>query len=90
MPGSTNITIYRIPVQYDNTWYVSDYGSDTNDCHSESAPCKNLQTVLDRAADGADIYVTSTMLSICTVNSSISFNMSGINGLGINVTCSGV
>ena len=47
-----------------NIWYVSDYGSDDNDCHSASAPCKNLQTVLDRATDGADIYVTSDTLSL--------------------------
>ena len=47
-----------------NIWYVSDYGSDDNDCHSASAPCMNLQTVLDRATDGADIYVTSETLPI--------------------------
>ena len=35
-----------------------------NDCHSVSAPCRNLQTVLDRATDGADIYVTSDTLSL--------------------------
>ena len=43
---------------------MSDYGSDENDCHSVSAPCRSLQTVLNRAADGADIYVTSDTLSI--------------------------
>ena len=43
---------------------MSDYGSDQNDCQTESAPCKNLQTVLDRASDGADIYVTSDTLSL--------------------------
>ena len=47
-----------------NTWYVSDDGSDDNDCHSASTPCRNLQTVLNRAADGADIYVTSDTLSL--------------------------
>ena len=47
-----------------NIWYVSDYGSDDNDCHSASAPCRNLQTVLDRAIDGADIYITSNTLSL--------------------------
>ena len=36
-----------------NIWYVSDDGSDDNDCHSASTPCRNLQTVLDRATDGA-------------------------------------
>ena len=43
---------------------MSDDGSDDNDCHSESEPCRNLQTVLDRAKDGADIYVTSDTLSL--------------------------
>ena len=47
-----------------NTWFVSDYGSDDNDCHSEFLPRRNLQTVLDRAAEGADIYVTSDTLSL--------------------------
>ena len=47
-----------------NIWYVSDYGSDGNDCQVESAPCRNLQTVLDRGTDGADIYVTSFTLSL--------------------------
>ena len=51
-------------VKVANIWYVSDDGSDNNDCHSESAPCKNLQTVLDRATDGADIYVTSRTFSL--------------------------
>ena len=50
-----------------NTWYVSDYGSDDNDCHSESTSCRNLQTVLDRATDGADIYVISPKLSLDAV-----------------------
>ena len=46
---------------YSNIWYVSDDGSDDSDCHSASAPCRNLQIVLDRAANGADIYVTSLL-----------------------------
>ena len=55
-----------------NIWYLSDSGSDNNDCHSESEPCKNLQTVLDRATDGADIYVTSDTLSLDVVHSNTS------------------
>ena len=47
---------------------MSDSGSDDNDCQTESAPCKNLQTVLDRAEDGADIYVTSSELSLDNVS----------------------
>ena len=43
---------------------MSDYGSNGNDCHSASAPCRSLQTVLDRATDGADIYVTSDSFSL--------------------------
>ena len=43
---------------------MSDFGSDDNDCHSASSPCKNLQTVLDRATDRADIYVTSQTLAL--------------------------
>ena len=73
-----------------NIWHVSDYGSDDNDCHS--APCRNLQTVLDRATDGGDIYVTSDTLSLnsnrirvrvleyCTINSSLSYSLNSYNG----------
>ena len=55
-----------------NIWYVSDGGSDENDCQTEFTPCKNLQTVLDRATDGADIYVTSDTLSLDAVHGNIS------------------
>ena len=78
-----------------NIWYVSDDGSDYNDCHSESAPCRNLQTVLDRATDGADIYVTSDTLSlsgaqdVCLLMSNISYSLSSVNNNLVNVTCSG-
>ncbi len=54
-----------------NTWFVSDSGSDDNDCHTEDEPCKNLQTVLNRAEDGADIYVTSDTLSLDLVQTTM-------------------
>ena len=47
-----------------NTWFLSEFGSDDNDCHSEFTQCRNLQTVLERATDGADIYVTSRRLPL--------------------------
>ena len=47
-----------------DVWYVSDKGSDVNNCQRKTTPCKNLQTVLNRATDGADIYVTSETLSL--------------------------
>ena len=50
---------------------MSDYGSDDNDCHTDFTPCKNLQTVLDRAEDGANIYVTSDTLSLENVTGSV-------------------
>ena len=67
-----------------NIWYVSDYGLDDNDCQVESAPCRNLQTVLDRVTNGADIYVTSDTLSLdgqtdgysCTLMSNIYYRVS--------------
>ena len=70
-------------------------GSDTNDCHSVSAPCRNLQTVLDRATDGADIYVTSDTLSIrkdsrCEVNSNLSYTLKNYNNILTKLTCRGV
>ena len=86
-----------------NTWYVSDFGSDRHDCHIESRPCRNLQTVLDRATDGADIYVTSDTLSLdavhdkvqeregivdtCEVKSSISYNISSEHGRRFMLAC---
>ena len=53
---------------------MSDSGSDENDCHTESAPCLNQQTVLDRATEGADIYVTSDTLSLDAVHRKIWIN----------------
>ena len=81
-----------------NIWHVSDDGSDDNYCHSASAPCRNLQTVLDRAADGADIYVTSNTLSldyddddvICEIKSSLSYTLMSYHNTSIKVTCSGI
>ena len=79
---------------------MSDYGSDDNDCHSESTQCRNLQTVLDRATDRADIYVTSQTLSLdsninqclpgpcCLVESSLSYNLYGFYGM-VEITCKG-
>ena len=85
---------------------MSDDGSDDNDCHSTSAPCSNLQTVLDRAANGADIYVTSNTLSLnfridniltaigrlkcCIINSSLSYTLRSYHNSTINLTCSGM
>ena len=83
-----------------NIWYVSDDGSDNNDCHSKSAPYRNLQTVLDRATDGADIYVISQTLLLdsninkclygpyCLVDSSLSYNLYGLYGM-VQLTCKG-
>ena len=59
-----------------NIWYVSDDGSDENDCHSPTVPCRNLQTVLNRAKDDADIYVTSPKLSVDKVYRNETFILS--------------
>ena len=83
----------------ENTWYVSEFGSDDNDCHSESAPCKNLQTVLSRATDGADIYVTSRSLLLdgrhrnyfaCTISSPLSYTISHLYNTSFTFSCSGL
>ena len=56
--------IFFVDGSTSNTWFLSEFGSDDNDCHSEFTQCRNLQTVLDRATDGADIYVTSWRLPL--------------------------
>ena len=56
-------------------WFVSDGGSDMYDCQTECTPCKNLQTILDRASDGADIYVTSETLSLDLINDTLWYTM---------------
>ena len=53
-------------------WYVSMFASDDNDCQSESAPCKNLHTVLDRVTDGSVICVLSYKISLDGVINEIS------------------
>ena len=78
-----------------NIWYVSDDGSDDSDCHSASAPCRNLQTVLNRAIDGADIYVTSDSLSLdrhrneygCEISSPLSYTISPLYNKMFTFTC---
>ena len=64
--------VYReSDVSQKEVWFASDEGSDANDCHSESTPCKNLQAVLDRATDGVNIYITSETLSLDLVNDTV-------------------
>ena len=85
-----------------NIWYLSNYGSDDNDCHSARTPCKNLQTVLDKTTDGAVIYVLSLFLALdmniqpchynerrecCTVESSISYTITTYNETYFTPTC---
>ena len=47
-----------------NTWYLSTSGNDTNDCQSETRPCRHIQTVLERASHNADIQIVSNVLNI--------------------------
>ncbi len=83
---------------------MSDNGSDEDDCQTTSAPCKNLQTVLDRAGDGADIHTISPTLSLgaencslsnigkipcCEITSNISFTLKGEKETPVELTCSG-
>ena len=56
-------------------WFVSDEGSDENNCQTESSPCNNLQTILDRASDKANIYSTSDTLSLDLVNDTVWYKM---------------
>ena len=90
---------YASAFNISNIWYVSDYGSDENDCHSTYAPCQNLHTVLEKSTDGADIYVISPTLSFgmiikrqgwehcCMVESSISYTITTYNETHFTPTC---
>ena len=73
-------------------WYISDAGSDINRCIHESWPCRTLQAVLDKCPDGAQIYVTSSVLVInsvgCLVTSNKSYSISSANDEHVLVTCS--
>ena len=60
-----------LDVSQKEIWFVSDEGSDQYNCQTESTPCKNLQTVLDRASDRAEIYVTSKTLSLGLVTNTV-------------------
>ena len=77
-----------------NIWFLSDDGSDDNDCHTVRTPCRNLQTVLDRATDGANIYVTSNTLTLlcnhkfsCWINSTISYRLTSLTNGPITFSC---
>ena len=96
MNDQLHIVIYFfLETLYSNIWHESDPDSDDNDCHSASAPCRNLQIVLDRVTDGADIYVTSKALSlgghrICVIKSKLSYTLRSLSNCTIKVTCSGM
>ena len=83
---------------HSHIWYVSDDGSDDNDCHSVYTQCKNLQTILDRATDGADIYVTSHTLSQdliqnrwgCIIHSNLSYTLISYHDANSKLTCPGM
>ena len=64
-----------LDISQKETWFVSDEGSNRDNCQTESTPCKNLQTVLDRASDGAEIYVSSETLSLDLVNDTVWYKM---------------
>ena len=64
-----------LDVSQNEIWFASDEGSDRDNCQTESTPCRNLQTVLDRASDGAEIYVTSETLSLDLVNDTVWYKM---------------
>ena len=64
-----------LDVSQKETWFVSDEGSDKYNCQTESTPCKNLQTVLNRASDHAEIYITSETLSLDLVNDTVWYKM---------------
>ena len=64
-----------LDVSQKEIWFISYEGSDRYNCQTESTPCKNLQTVLYRASDGAEIYVTSQTLSLDLVNDTVWYKM---------------
>ena len=64
-----------LDVSQKEIWFVSDEGSDRDNCQTESTPCKNLQTVLNRASDHAEIYVTSQTLSLDLVKDIVWYKM---------------
>ena len=64
-----------LDVSQKEIWFVSDEGSDRYNCQTESSPCKNLQMVLDRSSDGAEIYVTSETLSLDLVHDTVWYKM---------------
>ena len=80
---------------------MSDNGSDVANCQTAITPCRNLQTVLNKVADGAVIFVTSSSFNLdgglvdvggtsnCVVESSVSFSIQPFNNENVEVACSG-
>ncbi len=78
---------------------MSDEGNDTNNCQSQTLPCRNLQTVVDRAPDGAEIFVVSQTLSMasgfvyrdkrCVIMSRKSYTVRSLHGNHVKVKCPG-
>ncbi len=76
--------------------FVSDSGSDENDCLTESTPCINLQTALDKAHEGATVYITSPTVELmvenydCWLRSKTSTTISGVSDDdSVQVLCPG-
>ena len=68
-------------------WFVSDGGCDKYDCQTESTPCQNLQTVLDRASDGAGICVASETLSLDLVDDTVWYTMTFWDNFALIGSC---
>ena len=52
-----NMVIQDLAFVDGTQWYVSTTGDDANHCHNPGAACRNIQTAIDRAADGDTIHI---------------------------------
>lgn len=74
------IGVVNLPAQNSNKWYVGTGGNDANDCKSPGSACRNIQTTIDRAASGDNIYIGAGQFDECLVaKKSLSFYGQGID-----------
>ena len=55
------------------TYYVATTGADTAACGTSAAPCRNVQTALDKTDDGDMVLVRSGTYTECVLPSALNF-----------------
>ena len=63
-----------------NTWFLSEEGSDLNDCLTQTTPCRTLHVVFSQMGEGAVINTVSTRLAFgCWAEGEMNYTINSLN-----------